>query len=629
MSRRQLTSATTLDNLKKEAKRWLKALRLGDERTRARLLRAYPDAPAEPTLRDVQHALALEHGFTGWTALKNRLAGAAGAKRDHADLIKPDELGSKRPYGPWSSRGCDVWDTIVAARTGDAAALRRLLERDPNLSRYNEPLHFAVREGHIGAVRVLLDAGADPDAVAPGGEDLPTVARDRGHEAVARFLEAVRGRSRRTVPGGIMATDHAIHRAADANDVDGVREALDAEPQLVHRGDRKGGTPLHRAAAAAAHDVIGLLLDRGADIHALHGSGPGDPSGYAAVDFQPIDVALLWHGRGHVDTARLLLHRGAAYDLTIAAALGDFDRVSAILDEDPSRIGEARQWGKRPLSAAVQFGHEAITRLLLDRGADPNWQEGTGAPRGSALHSAARAGNRAMIELLLNHGADPNAHVDSAGTPTWAAKTPELRALLFARGGTLDCYDLVWLGEDDEVVRRVAADPGAADAGCGGVFAAAATLGKRDLVVRLLSAGARVPPVVTSCRSYLLEDPEILRLLLASGMNPDLPNWQRATALHDLCGRDGRGRPRPHRTECAIILIEAGAAISAKDEEYRSTPLAWAARNDLPDMVELLLARGAPTNLADDEPWATPLAWAVNRGHGRIVEILRAAGATA
>ena len=74
-------------------------------------------------------------------------------------------------------------------------------------------------------------------------------------------------------------------------------------------------------------------------------------------------------------------------------------------------------------------------------------------------------------------------------------------------------------------------------------------------------------------------------------MNPDLPNWQLATPLHDLCGRDSRGRPHPRRTECATILLDAGATISAKDDDYRSTPLAWAARSDLPDMVELLLAR--------------------------------------
>jgi ankyrin repeat protein len=100
-------------------------------------------------------------------------------------------------------------------------------------------------------------------------------------------------------------------------------------------------------------------------------------------------------------------------------------------------------------------------------------------------------------------------------------------------------------------------------------------------------------------------------------------------ALRVLSAHDNRGRPRQHRVECATILLDAGATIAAKDDDYRSTPLAWAARHNLPDMVELLLARGAATNLADDEPWATPLAWATTRGHDRVIAILRAAGATA
>jgi len=76
-----------------------------------------------------------------------------------------------------------------------------------------------------------------------------------------------------------------------------------------------------------------------------------------------------------------------------------------------------------------------------------------------------------------------------------------------ARGGTLDPYDLVWLDEDDEVIRRVTEDPGSAEYGCGGVFTAVCTRGKRDLLLRLLDAGIRVPPVVTGCHSYLLETP--------------------------------------------------------------------------------------------------------------------------
>jgi ankyrin repeat protein len=234
-----------------------------------------------------------------------------------------------------------------------------------------------------------------------------------------------------------------------------------------------------------------------------------------------------------------------------------------------------------------------------------------------------------MVELLLDHGADPSAHLESSGNATYIARTSELHALLVARGGAIHPYDLVFRDEDEEAVRRVRADPASAHEGCGGVLAAACTLGKRDLLVRLLEAGVRVPRVLTACRGYLLADPEMLRLLLASGMDPNLPNWQRVTPLHDVCGRDARGRANPNAVACAAILLDGGADISARDLEYRSTPLAWAARSDLPAMVELLLARGAPTNLPDDEPWATPLAWALRRGHARIVERLRRAGATA
>ena len=485
-------------------------------------------------------------------------------------MIKPGVLGSERPHGPWSCRGCDVWDAIRAAASGDAAELARLLERDPNLYRaeywYTQPIRFAVREGHTEAVRTLLDAGADPSWRGLKNEDLITLARDRGHERIAQLLENTQAARGRIVASDGPA-DHPIHSAAASGDSERVRSLLDDDPLLVHRFDRAGGTPLHRAVASSARDVVELLLDRGADIHALHGAGPGSTSGYAATYFQPIDLAL-WNGpfwglRGDIETARLLLDRGAAYDLVIAAALGDLEHVRRLLDEDRDRIAATRPCGKRALSSAVEFGHPAIVRLLLERGADPNWSEGSTAPRGVALHAAARAGDREIVELLLAHGADPNSYIDSSGSATYVASTPELRALLLAAGGTLDTYDLVWLGEDDEVVRRVSADPSSANAGCGGVLAVACKEGKRELLVRLLDAGARVPPVLTECRSYLLSDPAMLRLLLDSGMDADLPNWLMATPLHDLCGRDGRGRPQSQRIPCATILLDAGANISA------------------------------------------------------------------
>lgn len=280
-------------------------------------------------------------------------------------------------------------------------------------------------------------------------------------------------------------------------------------------------------------------------------------------------------------------------DLVDAVARGDLDCVAAILNDASDRVRELAPGGRRLLSVAARLGHTSMVKLLLDRGADPRWPDAD-APGGGALYEAARAGNRALVELLLTHGADPNAHVVASGNAVFAsARFPEIRALLEAHGGTLDPYDLVWLDEDDEVMQRIAADPESAYAGCGGVYTAVVTRGKRDLLMRLLDAGVRVPRKPNGCRSYLLEDADMLRLLLErGGLDPDYTDESGLTLLHALCGRHVCGLPMSQRTECAGILLDAGATISARDKNG-VTPLELARRNDLPEMVEFLSARRA------------------------------------
>jgi len=92
---RQLTARSTLETLKKEAKRWLKALQAGDAQARRRLLAVTPTAPTEPGLRDVQLALAREHGLPGWATLCEALEDARRAYAERVELVlrSPDWAG--------------------------------------------------------------------------------------------------------------------------------------------------------------------------------------------------------------------------------------------------------------------------------------------------------------------------------------------------------------------------------------------------------------------------------------------------------------------------------------------------------------------------------------------------------
>jgi hypothetical protein len=71
------TRRRSLESLKKEAKRWFDALRRNIPDARTRFERVVPNAPPKPSLRDVQRALALEQGFSGWTELKRKLTARA------------------------------------------------------------------------------------------------------------------------------------------------------------------------------------------------------------------------------------------------------------------------------------------------------------------------------------------------------------------------------------------------------------------------------------------------------------------------------------------------------------------------------------------------------------------------
>src|SRR6266852_5132838 len=121
---RQITPRTTLENLKREAKRWLNALHANVAESRARLQRVLPNASELPTLREVQHALALEHGLPSWTELKNRLAQDTPMRRYEKVA---EALVTAYRTGEGSAMRI-VWDYFGHMRAWDA--MRRYLRLD-------------------------------------------------------------------------------------------------------------------------------------------------------------------------------------------------------------------------------------------------------------------------------------------------------------------------------------------------------------------------------------------------------------------------------------------------------------------------------------------------------------------
>ncbi len=105
--------------------------------------------------------------------------------------------------------------------------------------------------------------------------------------------------------------------------------------------------------------------------------------------------------------------------LVEAVLAGDSDSVAALLDEGLSP--DSRDEGSTPLYTAAAQGEQALARLLLAAGADPNLRSGDDT-EGTPLCAAACHGQAEIVRALLAHGADPNLREDEYWTPLrWAA----------------------------------------------------------------------------------------------------------------------------------------------------------------------------------------------------------------
>jgi ankyrin repeat protein len=540
-------------------------------------------------------------------------------------------------YGVEPLNGYDAWALFEACARGDIATVKKLLAKDRRLVNaqywYRFPIHLAVFAGHAEIVGLLLEQGADPGESVytyDSWDKLLGYAAERGYRPIESLLERAMQKRFNYAP-----EFDALKEAIIARDSRKIAAVLRRQPNLARASDALGNNALHWSVITRQLGLIRRFIELGTPIDAKRADG------HTPVLLAVNGATDYWYratrGRSHPSLRNTfvivgsLLAQGANYTISVAAAVGDQERVEQLLRTDAGlakRLDSARF---SPLSYAAREGHLHLVRLLLECGADPNMPEDA-APQGRALYEACCGNHLEIARLLLEHGANPNAGTDSSeccvtiGKVYHGNRAKPLEQLLRQHGAFTPPYGMTArelkqaIRDDDDVTRHgeffcnlmAQRDPELLDLYLGrdrGVT------GRKDF-----GDGVDYP-----------NSPVLVRKLLDRGLDPNRPDWLGKTLLHASAESGDRS--------VATVLLESGADINAREVEFQGTPLAaavrcWCREVDSKKaqrrrrMAEFLLKRGAATNLAGDEPWATPLAWATRYGRGDIVELLKQYGAT-
>jgi len=195
-------------------------------------------------------------------------------------------------------------DTSIhqACGRGDIDAVQAMIAADSSVVDEDDehnwrPIFHAVIWRQQQIVQLLIDSGAD--LAAHDGDVLHYAAEVPGNKAILALLIQYGALDAHVRPTDDMSRQ--FFAALFLGNVARVGTLLDRRPALAAENDGRGDAPLHHAARNGDTDIVQLLLERGADVHAL------TPRGHT--------VLYCAGGHGHVDTLQILLDHGADPDV--------------------------------------------------------------------------------------------------------------------------------------------------------------------------------------------------------------------------------------------------------------------------------------------------------------------------
>ena len=239
----------------------------------------------------------------------------------------------------------------------------------------------AVIDGHVDALAALLRENPELSRARSTRVthfDPPVHRATLLHYVAANGVEGYR---QRTPPTAVDVATTLLRASAD---VDALADMYGGQHTTMSMLVSSG----HPEKAGLQVALVETLIDFGAALEA-RGSGAWT---------SPLSTALAF---GYLPAAEALVRRGARVEtLPVAAGLGRLEDARRLL---PAASSLDRH---RATALAAQLGHVEILRLLLDAGEDPNRYNPKGNHGHSTpLHQAVWAGHDAVVRMLVDRGA--------------------------------------------------------------------------------------------------------------------------------------------------------------------------------------------------------------------------------